>query len=65
MGMVQLRKQYKVYARSSAQKMKFHANDFFRKFDQIHRKLRPLLHLLKKSSMENFTFCKIKSLLKE
>ena len=36
--------------------MKFSIKDFFSKFDQIHRKLRIWLHLLKKSLMENFIF---------
>ena len=38
----------------TAQKMKFSIKDFFRKCDQIHRKLRIWSHLLKKSLMENF-----------
>ena len=33
----------------TAQKMKFSIQDFFRKCDQIHRKLRIWSHLLKKS----------------
>ena len=38
----------------TAQKMKFSIKDLFSKCDQIHRKLRIWLHLLKKSLMENF-----------
>ena len=34
--------------------MKFSIKDFFSKCDQIHRKLRILSHLLKKSLMQNF-----------
>ena len=37
----------------TAQKMKFSIKDFFSKFDQIRRKLRIWLHLLKKSLMGN------------
>ena len=33
--------------------------DFFSKCDQIHRKLRIWLHLLKKSLIENFIFCAV------
>ena len=36
--------------------MKFTIKDFFSKFNQIRRKLRIWLHLLKKSLMENFLF---------
>ena len=39
--------------------MKFSIKDFFRKFDQIRRRLRIWLHLLKKSLMENFIFCAV------
>ena len=42
-----------------AQKMKFSIKDFFRKCDQIHRKLRIWSHLLKKSLMENFILCAV------
>ena len=41
----------------TAQEMKFSTKDFFSKCDQIRRKLRIWLHLLKKSLMENFLFC--------
>ena len=41
----------------NAQNMKFSIKDFFSKCDQIRRKLRIWSHLLKKSLMENFTFC--------
>ena len=40
--------------------MKFSIKDFFSKCDQIHRKLRTWLHLLKASLMENFIFCAVK-----
>ena len=43
----------------TAQKMKFSIKDFFSKCDQIRRKLRIWSHLLKKSLMENFTFCAV------
>ena len=39
--------------------MKFSIKDFFSKCDQIHRKLRILSHLLKKSLMQNFNFCAV------
>ena len=38
----------------TAQKMKLFIKDFFSKCGQIRRK-----HLLKKSLMENFTFCAV------
>ena len=41
---------------NTAQKMKFSIKDFFRKFDQLYRKLRIWSHLLRKSLMENFIF---------
>ena len=37
--------------------MKFSIKGFFNKYDQIRRKFRIWLHLLKKSLMENFIFC--------
>ena len=37
--------------------MKFSIKDFFRKCDEIRRKLRIWSHLLKKSLIENFIFC--------
>ena len=39
----------------SAQKMKFLTRDFFSKCDHLHLHLQ--LHLLKKSLMENFSYC--------
>ena len=39
--------------------MKFPMKDFFSKYDQIRRKLRISLHLLKKSLMENFIICAV------
>ena len=41
----------------TAQKMKFSIKDFFSKCDQIRRKVRHWLHLLKKSLMKKFIFC--------
>ena len=41
----------------TAQKMKFSVKDFFSKCDQIRRKPRIWLRLLKKSLMESFIFC--------
>ena len=41
----------------TAQKMKFSINDFFSKCDQISSFLRIWSYLMKKSLMENFTFC--------
>ena len=43
----------------TAQKLKFSIKDFFSKCDQIRRKLRISSHLLKKSLMENFSFCSV------
>ena len=43
------------------QKMKFSIKDFFSKCDQIRSFLRIWSHLLKKSLMENFIFCAVKS----
>ena len=43
----------------TTQKMKFFIKDFFSKYDQIRRKLQIWSHLLKKSLMENFTFCTV------
>ena len=40
--------------------MKFSIKDFFSKCDQIQRKLRIRLYLLKKSLMENSAFCAVK-----
>ena len=40
----------------TAQKMKFSIKDFLSKCDQIRRKLRICLHLLRKSLMKNFIF---------
>ena len=44
-------------ANRTAQKMKFSIKDFFSKCEQIRSFLRIWSHLLKKSLMENFTFC--------
>ena len=43
----------------TVQKMKFSIKDFISKYDQIRRKLRIWSHLLKKSLLENFTFCAV------
>ena len=43
----------------TTQKIKFSIKDFSSKCDQIGRKLRIWSHLLKKSLMENFTFCAV------
>ena len=48
-----------ISTRHSTQKMKFSIEDFFSKCDQIRRKLRIWSHLLKKSPMENFSFCAV------
>ena len=45
----------------TAQKMKISIKDFFSKCDQILRKLRIWLRLLKKSFMENFISCAVSS----
>ena len=42
---------------TTAQKIKFSKMGFFRKCEQIRRKLRIWSHLLKKSLMKNFIFC--------
>ena len=44
---------------STAHKMKFSIKDFFRKCDQISKKLRIWSHLLKNFLMENFIFCAV------
>ena len=45
----------------TAQKMEFSTIDFFSKRDQIRSFLRISSHLLKKSLMENFSFCAVLS----
>ena len=45
--------------RQTAQKMRFSIKDFFSKCDQIPRKLRIWLHLLKNSLMKNLIFCAV------
>ena len=47
----------------TAQKMKFCIKDFFSKFDQTCSFLRIWSYLLKKSLMENFSFCAVRVLL--
>ena len=49
---------------NTEQKMKFSIKDFFSKCDQIHRKLQIWSYLLKKSLMESFIFCALKTLRK-
>ena len=43
----------------TAQKIKFSIKDFFRKCDQIRKKLWIWSHLLKKSLLENVIFCAV------
>ena len=43
----------------TVQKIKFSITDFFSKYNQIRKKLLIWSHLLKKSLMENFTFCTV------
>ena len=43
----------------AAQKMKFSIPDFFSKCDQIRSNLQIWSHLLKKSVMEKFIFCRV------
>ena len=43
----------------TAQKMKFPIKDFLSKCDQMRSLLRIWSHLLKKSLMENFSFCAV------
>ena len=49
----------------TAQKMRICMKDFFSKCDQIRRILRIRSHLLKKSLMENFIFCAVRSTFSE
>ena len=51
-----VRKNLVAGATFTAHKMKFSIKDFVSKYGKIRRKLRILLHLLKKSLMENFIF---------
>ena len=44
---------------NTAHKMMFSIADVFSKCDQIRSFLQILLHLLKKSAMENFIFCAV------
>ena len=44
----------------TAQKMKFAIENLFSKCEQIRRKQRIWLHLLKKSLMEYFIFCAVR-----
>ena len=46
-------------------KMKFFIKDFFSKCNQIRSLMRIRSHLLKKSIMENFLFCRLKEVLKK
>ena len=48
-----------LYNKYHCTKMKFSIKDFFSKCDQILGNLRIWPHLLKKSLMENFTFCAV------
>ena len=47
-------------SKDTAQKMNFAIKDFFSKCDQIHSFLQIWSHLLKKSLMENSTFCAVR-----
>ena len=47
--------------KSSAQKMEFSIKDFCSKYDQIRSFLRISSHSLKKSFMENFIFCAVRT----
>ena len=49
-----------ILQKNTAQKLKFSVKDFFSNCDDIRRKLLIWTHLLKKSLMENFSFCAIK-----
>ena len=51
-----------IFSQVTPQKMKFFINNFLSKCDQIHRKLRIWLHLLKKSLMKNVIFSTAKFL---
>ena len=51
-----------VWINMTVQKIKFSIKDFFSKCDQFPRKLWIWSHLLKKSLMENFTFCAVMAL---
>ena len=53
----------KTLAANTAQKMMFSIKDFFCKCDQTRSLLRIWSHLLKKSLMENLTFCAVKLLM--
>ena len=53
-----------IYMGYPAQKMKFAIKYLFSKYDQICRKLQIWSHLLKKSLIENFTFCAVIVLIK-
>ena len=50
---------FTIKAKLTTQKMKFSVKDFFSKCDQIRSFLQIWSHLLKKSLMENFTFCAV------
>ena len=48
----------------TAQKLKFSMKDFFSKCDQIgNSRFGHISHLLKKSVMENFTFCAVSAVI--
>ena len=55
------RRLFPILMRDAAQKVKFSIKDFFSKCDQIRTKLRIWSHSLKKSLMENFIFCAVRT----
>ena len=48
-----------LFSQSTEQTLKFSIKDFFSKCNQIHSFQRIWSHLVKKSLMENFTFCAV------
>ena len=53
---------YRIKKANTAQKMKFSIKDFFRKCEQIRRKLRIWSNLLKKPLMKKLIFCAVMAL---
>ena len=53
---------YRIKKANNAQKMMFSIKDFFRKCDQIRRKLRIWSNLLKKPLMKKLIFCAVMAL---
>ena len=48
-----------LYISQNYKKMGFYAKDFFSKCEKIHNEQRIWSHILKKSLMEDFTFCAV------